>query len=72
MASRNNYPSVNIACPGGEVHPYFEEFAGVRGEREGILPVLDLIQGLFGTAVELELHDVYVVSGLENQVYPAS
>ena len=41
----------NIPIHGGEVHPDLEEPARVGGERKGILPVLDLLQGLSGLSV---------------------
>ena len=50
------HPLFYVACPGGEVHPDLEEPARVGGERKGILPVLDLLQGLLRAAVQFEPH----------------
>ena len=54
-------PAVDVAGLGAEVDPDSEDLAGVRGEREDVLLLPDLLQGLLGRAVELELHHVHVV-----------
>ena len=64
-------PAVYVPCLGAEVDPDSEDLAGVHGEREGVLLLLYLLQGLLCRAVELELHHVHVVRGLHDHVYPA-
>lgn len=64
-------PPVDVACPCGEVDTDQDEFAGICGERRSVLPVLNLLQGVFGRAFELELHDVNEPVGLEHRVNAA-
>ena len=64
-------PPVDVSCFGTEVDPNAEYLAGVLCEREGILLLLYLLQGLLCRAVELELHYVHIVHGLHHHVDPA-
>ena len=61
-------PAVDVARLAAEVDAHAEDPARVRDEGAGIVFVLNLPQGLFGGAVQLELHDVDEAVGLQHQV----
>ncbi len=65
-------PPVDVSCFGTEVDPNAEYLAGVLCEREGVLLLLYLLQGLLGRAVGLELHYIHVVRSLHYHVDPAA
>lgn len=65
-----NFPVLNPPGCGGEAYADLEEFSLVADKRPCIALVLNLLQGRFGGVVNLQLDDVDVVPGLEQQVYP--
>ena len=69
MTFSPNQPLLDIAGLGREVHADLEDLPIVSGERWGVAFLLDLPQGLLGGSVELELHDIYIAIGLQDEVY---
>ena len=61
--------SVDSAFLRREVDAYGYELAAVGGIGLGIALVLDLLEGSLGSAVELELDDIYIIRTLHNTVY---
>ena len=55
-----------------EVHSYLYHLAAVGLEGRGVALLVDLAHGFFGRAVELELHDIYVLARLQHQVNAAA
>ena len=54
-----------------EVHTYLIQFTRIGSKSPGIVPVIYLLQGILGTAVQLELHHVNVLVRFHQQVYAA-
>jgi len=67
----NNLPAVDAAVGGREVDADFEYPPRVVGERPCVAPLLDLCEGLVRGGVGLDLDDVDVVAGLDQDVDPA-
>ena len=55
----------------GEVHPNLIELPGIGQIRLGIPLLLNLLQGLFGRTIQLELEDIDVIRRLHNAIDPA-
>ena len=66
----NNPPLYPPDCV-AEVDSNFIEGSAVGGEGGGVAFLVDLADGFFGSAVQLELHDVDVSVGLHHHVYAA-
>ena len=56
-------PPFYVARPGAEVHAYPEQWATVGFEGLRVVLFVNLPQRFFGSAFELELHDVDVERG---------
>lgn len=64
----SNNPAIDVACFLGEGDADFEEGVWVRGEWECISLLVNLDEGFFGCAVELQFDDVYVAFCLDKEV----
>ena len=53
----HNIP-LHIPCLPAEVHPHFHQPPAIQHIRNQITSLINLLQGIFGTAVQLELKDV--------------
>ena len=65
MTTLCNLPAVNPFGLCREVDTYFIYYAAIILEWLGILLVLNLLQGFVGTLIELEFHNIDVVSCLD-------
>ena len=65
-------PSVDVAGVAAEVHADAEDLAWVLCERQGVLLFHDLLHGFLCGAVQLELHDIDIIRGLEHKVNPSA
>ena len=63
-------PPLYVPCLGREVHSDFKQLSIVVSERKCIPFIVDLPEYLFGRSVQLELHDINVAFGLQNEVDP--
>ena len=63
-----NLPTVDAAVCGGEVHADSEHSSRVVGERAGVAFLFDLREGVVRGGVGLDLYDVDVVLGLDEDV----
>ena len=52
-----------------EIYTYLIEGSAVGGKGSGVAFLIDLADGFFGTAIQLELHDINVAVGLHHHVY---
>ncbi len=64
----NDLPAVDAAVCGGEVHTDSEHSSRVVGERAGVAFLFDLREGFVRGGVGLDLDDVDVVLGLDEDV----
>ena len=62
-------PPFYVARPGAEVHAYPEQWATVGFEGLRVVLFVNLPQRFFGSAFELELHDVDVAVCLQHEVH---
>ena len=61
-------PPFYVARPGAEVHAYPEQWATVGFEGLRVVFFVNLPQRFFGSAFELELHDVDVAVCLQHEI----
>ena len=52
-----------------EIYTYLIKGSAIRGKGGSVAFLIDLADGFFGTAIQLELHDVDVAVGLHHHVY---
>ena len=63
-----NYPSLEPSELRAEVRSDLDDGAPVALPREGVALVVNLLQGLFGSAIVLEFHNIDVLVGFQDEV----